>query len=215
MLYYLYADELNNHPRLQSSMFQDRTHQFKDRLGWDVTVDKQGFERDEYDALNPLYAIWRRPNGLHGGSMRILPTTGRCMVNEHFSDVAGGTISSPLIWESTRFCLSPDVGDQAVRISAAIMLAGCEVGLKFHLSHAVGVFDPRITRISRIYRALGWSPEIIDQSRLGREKIQVGLWEFSPVIRRLLCRKLGISLELSLLWVDRAFGRKIEQAQTG
>ena len=69
--------------------------------------------------------------------MRILPTTGRCMVNDHFSDVAGGTICSPLIWESTRFCLSPDVGDQAARISAAIMLSGCEVGLKFHLSHII------------------------------------------------------------------------------
>jgi hypothetical protein len=27
--------------------------------------------------------IWQRPDGLHGGSMRFLPTTGRCMTHEH------------------------------------------------------------------------------------------------------------------------------------
>lgn len=211
MLCYLYADELNNLPTLQASMFKDRATQFGERLKWDVTIDDNGFERDEYDALNPMYAIWRRADGTHGGSMRILPTTGRCMVNEHFSDVSGGSICSPLIWESTRFCLSPDIGDQAVRISAAIMLSGCEVGLKFHLSHAVGVFDPRI---ARIYRALGWSPEIIGQSGVRREKIQVGLWEFSESTRRVLCRKTGVSPELSSLWIERAFGNPIVQAQT-
>lgn len=211
MLFYLYADELNAHPRLHSTMFQDRATQFGARLKWDVNIDENGFERDEYDALNPMYAIWRRADGSHGGSMRILPTTGRCMVNDHFSDAAGGTLRSPLIWESTRFCLSPDIGDQAARISAAIMLAGCEVGLKFRLSHAVGVFDPHI---ARIYRALGWSPEIIGQSGLGREKIQVGLWEFSEATRRLLCQKVGISPELSSLWIARAFGHQRQRAQT-
>jgi acyl homoserine lactone synthase len=35
-------------------MFADRTTQFRDRLGWDVTVDVKGHERDVYDAQNPL-----------------------------------------------------------------------------------------------------------------------------------------------------------------
>jgi acyl homoserine lactone synthase len=211
MLCYLYADELNKYPKLQDSMFKDRAAQFGERLKWDVSIDHNGYERDEYDALNPMYAIWRRTNGQHGGSMRILPTTGPCMVNDHFSDVAGGTICSPLIWESTRFCLSPDVGDQAARISAAIMLAGCEVGLRFHLSHAVGVFDPRITRI---YSALGWSPEIIGQSGSGRTKVQVGLWEFSQDVRAQLCQKSRIAPDLSSLWINQAFSVETGQAQS-
>lgn len=203
MLHYLYADELNTKPALKNAMFRDRAIQFSERLGWDVSVDAYGEERDEYDDLNPLYVIWQMPDGGHGGSMRALPTTGPCMTNDHFKDVTGGAIKSPLIWESTRFCLSPSADDQAGRVSAAIMLAGCEIGLKFGLKHAVGVFDARMVRI---YRALGWSPEILGSSGEGRARVSVGLWEFSEEIRQNLCTKAGVAPELSALWIDRAFG---------
>ncbi len=212
MLYYFYADQLENFPKLKDTMFRDRATQFSERLKWDVNVDKNGHERDQYDDLGPLYAIWRRHDGTHGGSMRMMPTTGSCMVNDHFAHVAGGEITSPLIWECTRFCLSPDIGDESARISAAMMLAVCEVGLKFQLKHAVGVFDPRV---SRIYRTLGWSPEVIGSSGLGREKIQVGLWDFSEETRCILSQKTGITPELSSLWIDRAFELPtIKQEQT-
>ena len=65
-------------------MFRDRAAQFKDRLDWDVTVDENGWEVDEYDRLNPLYIIWENAEGRHGGSVRIMPTVGRTMTNEHF-----------------------------------------------------------------------------------------------------------------------------------
>ena len=203
MLSYIYADEIEDYPKLKKTMFQDRAVQFHDRLQWDVTVDEQGEERDEYDAMNPLYVIWRLPDGTHGGSMRALPTTGPCMTNDHFKHIAGGDITSPLIWESTRFCLSPKVDGDAGRISAAIMLAGCEIGLAFGLKHAVGVFDARMVRI---YRALGWSPEILGTDGEGRNRISVGLWEFSDDIRLILCRKADVAPELSSLWIDAAFG---------
>ena len=54
MIRYLYADQLNTHPKLRDSMFRDRADQFKTRLGWEVSVDEDGFERDQYDDLNPL-----------------------------------------------------------------------------------------------------------------------------------------------------------------
>lgn len=203
MLHYLYADELNSKPVLKNAMFKDRATQFADRLGWEVTVDAYGEERDEYDNLNPLYVIWQRSDGSHGGSMRALPTTGQCMTNDHFKTITGGEIQSPLIWESTRFCLSPSAGKDAGRISAAIMLAGAEIGLKFGLKHAVGVFDARMVRI---YRALGWSPEILGSSGEGRNRISVGLWEFSEEIRLQLCDKAKVAPGLSAFWIDQAFG---------
>mgnify|MGYP005986577471 CR=1 FL=1 len=215
MLHYLYADELAMKPQLKNSMFQDRAVQFADRLGWDVTVDAYGEERDEYDDMNPLYVIWQLPDGRHGGSMRALPTTGNCMVNDHFRDITGGDIKSPLIWESTRFCLSPRVDDDAVRASAAVMLGGCEIGLTFGLKHAVGVFDRRMVRI---YRSLGWSPEIMGTSGAQGAQISVGLWEFSEDTRLALCAKAGVSPDLSALWIDHAFGmpRQTRKAsQTG
>lgn len=200
MLRYLYADQLSAFPRLKNSMFRDRADQFHTRLKWDVTVDENGVESDEYDAMNPLYVIWERPDGTHGGSMRFLPTVAQTMVNDHFLDLTDNVeIRSPFIWECTRFCLSRNAER---KVSAALMLGGLEVGMGNYLSHAVGVFDARMVRI---YRLLGWSPTILGTSGSGRDAISVGLWEFSPCRRRNLLKKSGLSSEISTHWYNRAF----------
>lgn len=94
MLRYIYANELHRHPKLARTMFLDRADQFRTRLGWDVRVDINGEERDDYDAKNPLYVIWENPDGRHGGSMRFLPTTGPTMVNDVFGHLTGGRAHS-------------------------------------------------------------------------------------------------------------------------
>ena len=98
MLRYIYADELNNLPRLAETMFKDRAAQFYARLGWEVEVDAEGSERDSYDNDNPMYIIWERADGTHGGSLRLLPTTGPTMLGDHFLHLTDGVhIQSPLI----------------------------------------------------------------------------------------------------------------------
>lgn len=201
MIRYLYADQLNTHPKLRDSMFRDRADQFKTRLGWEVSVDEDGFERDQYDDLNPLYVIWENADGLHGGSMRFLPTTGRTMVNEHFTGLlGGGTITSPLIWECTRFCLNREAES---RVAAALMLAGGEIMNGFGIAHFAGVYDARMVRI---YRLIGSSPDVLGTTGTGRDAISVGLWEFTPQAQAKVAAKAGLSLELSRLWFNRAFG---------
>ena len=90
MIRFIYADQLSQYPVLAESMFRDRAAQFKHRLDWEVTVDENGWEVDQYDQLNPLYIIWENAEGRHGGSVRIMPTVGRIMTNEHFLDLTGG-----------------------------------------------------------------------------------------------------------------------------
>lgn len=201
MLRYLYGSDLSAFPNLRETMFRDRADQFKTRLNWAVTVDDDGFERDAYDALNPLYVIWEQPGGRHGGSMRLLPTTGPTMVNDHFSHlIGGGAITSPLIWECTRFCLARGA-DQ--RVAAALMLAGGEVMCRFGVAHYVGVFD---ARMERIYRLIGSSPELVGQQGTGRDRISVGLRGFTEDARARVARRGGLSLAVSKLWFDRSFG---------
>jgi len=201
MLRYIYADTLHLHPKLAASMFRDRADQFRERLGWEVSVDDKGEERDQYDALNPLYVIWENADGSHGGSMRFLPTTGRVMVNEIFGHLTGGgPITSPLIWECTRFCLSRGAGS---KVAAALMLAGGEIMTGFGIRHFVGVFD---ARMQRIYRVIGSSPELLGTEGTGRDRISVGLWEFTAEAKRKIGLRAGISPQLSRLWFDRAFG---------
>lgn len=202
MIRYLYADELKNHPKLAEGMFRDRADQFKTRLGWDVQVNDKGEERDQYDDLNPLYAIWEEEDGSHGGSMRFLPTTGPVMVNDVFGHLTGGApICSPLIWEVTRFCLSRTASP---RTAGAIMLCGGEVMEGFGLTHIAGVFDARMIRI---YRLIGSSPEILGSEGAGRERISVGLWPFSQADCARVAERAGIPRELSRMWFNAAFGK--------
>ena len=123
------------------------------------------------------------------------------MVNDHFLHLTDGVrIESPFIWECTRFCLAPDA---APRVSAALMLAGLELGLGQGLDHAVGVFDARMVRV---YRGLGWEPEVLGTQGTGREAISVGLWEFAPRFRPALLARAGLTDELVRHWYARAFG---------
>ncbi len=210
MLRYLYADELDEFPKLRDTMFADRAAQFRDRLAWEVEVDAAGHERDSYDAMNPLYVIWQQACGRHGGSMRFLPTTGETMVNDHFTHLTGGVeIRHPMIWECTRFCLA---GGADPQVSAALMLRGLEVGLGNHLTDAVGVFD---ARMMRVYRRLGWQPTLLGAAGRGRDAVSVGLWAFEASLRPGLLRRAGLSAELSRLWYDRAFNARPVLAETG
>lgn len=202
MLRYLYADQLHRFPKLTRTMFRDRADQFGKRLGWEVRVDENGCERDQYDILNPLYVIWEMPDGTHGGSMRFLPTTGTCMINDHFRHIiGGGTIVSPLIWECTRFCLSRSAPPQ---VAAALMLGGGEIMEGFGVEHFVGVFDRRMVRI---YRLIGASPEVLGSVGEGRDQISVGLWEFTPEAQVRVAGKAGLRPEQSRAWFEAAFGR--------
>lgn len=210
MLRYIYGQDLNAYPKLKDTMFRDRAAQFKDRLGWEVTVDIRGHEIDEYDAMNPLYAIVERPDGSHGGSMRFLPTTGDTMINDHFTFLTQDVqIQSPLIWECTRFCLASDADAQA---SALLMLAALEIGTGFHLTDLIGVFDARMVRI---YRRLGWEPSVLGASGKGRDAISVGLWACDADLRAELLKRAGVSADLANLWFDRAFGApRVQMAMT-
>lgn len=200
MIRFIYAEDLNAFPVLAEGMFRDRADQFKTRLGWDVKVNDHGWERDEYDALNPLYVIAEDARGRHAGSMRLLPTLGRTMINEHFTHLTGGVrITSPLIWECTRFCLAP--GAQG-RVAAALLMAGLEMGLRFGLDQAIGVFD---ARMPRIYGRLGHSPEVIGSAGEGRDLVSVGIWRIKKEALDTIGRRSGIDPSEAAGWFDAAF----------
>ncbi len=141
MIRTLYADEAPQHPELFESMHKHRARQFHDRLGWEVKVDEHGQENDEYDEMNPVYLIMEGDEGAHLGSMRFLPTTGDTMVTDHFTTLMGGaTVRSPVIWECSKFCLSPSAGRCISRI---VLVGTLELGLQFGLQFFVGVFSKK------------------------------------------------------------------------
>ena len=190
MIRILTGEELFFFPKLKRTMHLDRALQFSERLGWDVNLDVNGEEHDEYDELNPLYVILENDIGEHEGSMRFLPTVGRVMVNDHFLHVIGGVgICSPFIWECTRFCLSRT----AKRNTAAkLMCAGAYMMKESCIDHFVGVFDERM---ERVYRTIGATPDLLGKHTTQYGTIGVGLWEFDQENFFALCRKARITPE--------------------
>ena len=133
--------------------------------------------------------------------MRLLPTVGPTMVNDHFMHLTDGVhIASPVIWECTRFCLAPKA---APGVAAALMLAGGEVMQAFGVAHFVGVFDARMVRI---YRRIGAEPEVLGAQGEGRARIAVGLWEFNAAAQARVSRAAGITPDMSRRWFELSFG---------
>ncbi|MGE4610214.1 MAG: acyl-homoserine-lactone synthase [Paracoccaceae bacterium] len=183
-------------------MFKDRAEQFKARHGWAVTVNNDDHEIDEYDALNPLYAIWEPPEGTHGGSIRILPTVGKTMFKDHFIGLADMKAISPVIWECTRFCISPRLKSDQSKIAASLILAGCELGVRFGLESSIGVV---YTHTLPIYRRIGWIPDVIGSSGKGRKEISACRWPINAEVKANIYRKFRIAPELLEYWFDQSF----------
>ncbi|MBY6114962.1 autoinducer synthase [Mameliella alba] len=208
MIRYVYGTDLHKFPKLSRTMFRDRAAQFKTRHNWEVTVDEDGYERDQYDALNPLYIIWENSDGTHGGSLRLMPTVGRTMLNEHFTHLTDGvTIQSPVIWECTRFCLAP--GAKA-GVAAALMLAGGEVMREFGVEHFVGVIFAHMTRV---FRRIGSEPEVLGTQGEGRDAISVALWESTPATQAAVAKSAGVTREMSRRWFELSFGNIVVPSQ--
>ena len=187
MLHYVYANDLHCMPEIADGMYKDRKRQFIDRLGWDLKADANGWERDQYDAMNPLYVICTDAAGHHVSSIRILPTTGSTMVEDHFSHlVEDSVIQSPVTWEATRFCIAPEAD---MRASSALLLGGLLVGQHCGIEYVVGVFD---RRMAKVYARLGWAPSIIGSDGT-RDGIAVGLWTFDDGLHERLAERAGIT----------------------
>ena len=200
MIRFVTATDLSKFPQLQNQMFKDRADQFQRRLGWDVDVDENGWETDQYDALNPLYVICVGSRGEHLGSMRFLPTTGPTMIREHFTKLLNGAdIQDAKVWECTRFCLGPNSGP---RVAGRLMSAGGEILRGFGLTGFAGVFDERMVRI---YQRLGSGPDILSSTGHGRDRISLGIWGFDDEARLRVALRSGMSVGLVEHWFKCRF----------
>ena len=174
MIRYVSGTDLWLHPHLARTMFADRARQFSDRLGWPVDIDRNGFERDQYDPLNPVYVLVEDDKGHHAGSMRLLPTTGPTMINTYFaSALQDGPIRDPAIWECTRFCLAPTASP---RTAAKLFASAGRLMQEMNITALVAVFDRPMLRK---YRVSGVPPAILGEGDVAGSEVMTGRWQFS------------------------------------
>lgn len=150
------VDALNRHlfPDLVSEMHALRARVFKDRLGWDVSVEN-GQEIDEFDRLNPAHVICLDDEGDVVGCMRLLQTTGPHMLADVFSELLDGEppLRSARIWEATRFCVDTKklkggmTRNSISYVTTEVMIGAFEFAQKAGVLDAVAVIDPIMNRV--------------------------------------------------------------------
>lgn len=188
-----------HHAELFDEMFRMRAAVFAHRLGWDVSVI-DGLEVDRFDAEDPLYLFsLDATSGALKGAVRLLPTTGPNMLRDVFAVlVPGGSVESPLIWESSRFAINPELpcggirdANHTISMTTIELLCGIvEAAQLAGIEHVVSVFD---ARMARIFRAADCPYEIIGTpARIGRTMTYAGLFEISHTMRRRLGNKSGL-----------------------
>jgi N-acyl-L-homoserine lactone synthetase len=185
-------------PKEMDAMFRNRAETFAGRLGWDVAV-KDGYERDWFDDLNPLYLVSVDPETeRYWGSLRLLPTTGPNMLRDVFPQLLeeGEVVESASIWEISRICAvavegQPERGKNGLNYVLSELIAGmAEVSVLEGLTEMVAVFD---ARIFRVLKAAACEPRIIGRPQcIGDVMAYAGLFEAGPKALERLRAALGI-----------------------
>jgi N-acyl-L-homoserine lactone synthetase len=197
MIRIFHGRECNLYSRDADEMFRLRARQFRDRLGWDVTV-KDGWEYDRFDDMNPLYLVSKDAQTGHvAGCMRYLPTTGATMMRvfDQFFDQPFD-IESPLVWEGSRFAIDPAIAKErftprGLCLTTFELMAGAiEVALMAGVEHVVGIMDRYALCI---YRRTGNGPEIIASSdKLQTGTIYIGRWDITEAALQSVRERSGI-----------------------
>lgn len=152
-----YSDELIGSFRLRHRVF-------KERMRWKVT-SQDGLERDNFDALNPVYFTSMNEDGEVDGTWRLLPTTGPHMLRDVFRQLLEGrpVPNSPMVWEMSRLALNYDQpvdgapqGEGGRCTIAILFSAALEFCWMKGIRELVVVHDVRMARITQ--RTLGYSP---------------------------------------------------------
>ena len=198
MLKLIEGSYASSFPKELDAMFRNRAELFSQRLGWDVVV-KDGYERDRFDDLNPLYLVSVDPvTERYWGSLRLLPTTGPNMLRDVFPQLLeeGEVVESATIWESSRICAiaaegQPERSKNGVNYVLSELIAGIgEVALLAGLTQIVSVFDARILRV---LKSIGCEPEIVGRpQRIGGAMAYAALFEPNPARLEAFREELGM-----------------------
>lgn len=183
MIVAINSSEKHRHPALINSMFKLRAEVFHDRLGWEVFL-KDGLEIDRFDEGEALYLLNIDNRERLKGCLRLLPTTAPNMLSDVFNVLLSSDdiIESPLIWESTRFCVSKEAmaerSESLINKSTAELLSGLfEYSKIVGLTHIVSVYDGMMKRI--LDRAGCFAEIIGTPQRIGKVTAYAGLFDVS------------------------------------
>lgn len=134
------------------AMHRLRHDVFRERLGWEVNHEG-GMERDDFDALDPVYLMAKADDGAMQACWRLLPTTGPNMLRDTFPQTLHGCAApeGEAVWELSRFAMGRHAGGNSRFCEAALALMEAIVawGLNGGLQRYVTVTTVAIERLMR------------------------------------------------------------------
>ena len=152
-----------------ASMFEDRRRLFVDLMRWDVPVIEARFEIDQFDGPDAIYVGEFIDGDVHRGSLRLLPSAGRHILNELFADLCrDGVPTGPGIYEITRLCLPAALGArERLLVRNRLISAMVDHALSADIRTLTGVVRPPFCEA---ILEMGW-----DATRLGPERLVGGM----------------------------------------
>ena len=207
-----YAD----HADVLDRMYELRKRVFADELQWDVPVSN-GREHDAYDTMRPAYLVWCNEDArtLYG-SARLMPTTAPTLL----ADVFGRTLPEdfdlrdPNLWECTRLCvdvrtIERDLPDTSAQDGFKLMmLALCEVGVRYGMTGLLCNYEPHVMRL---YRSTGAVVDEIGRADgYGRRPVCCGLFDVSRAALDGMRRTMGVEHALCTFSRRTRTGAEVE-----
>jgi acyl-homoserine lactone synthase len=124
-------------------MFEDRKRLFIDLLRWDLRVEQNQREIDQFDGDDAVYLIALDQTGDHIGSLRLLPSEQPHILSTLFADLCpDGVPIGPTIFEVTRLCLPVRHGAaERLRVRNALISAMVDHALEVGIIRLTGVVE--------------------------------------------------------------------------
>lgn len=93
--------------RFSDQMYHLRAKVFHDRLRWDVRVDAQGRETDQFDDMDSVYMVSTDDGDTVSGGWRLRPTTRHYMLSDIFPKLLNSQAvpRDRHVWEISRFAV--------------------------------------------------------------------------------------------------------------
>lgn len=183
---------------LLADMWRDRKRVFVDMLNWDVPVEENAFEIDQFDDEHAQYMVVSdETRSEHLASVRLLPTERPHILSDVFPQLCAGPIPRGRhVWEITRLCISPSVGflRESLRLRQQIAIGSSEFALANGVTHFTN-----ITLVSHLPQvvAVGWDAEPLGYpQRINGMDLVATLIEITPAVLERIRSCSGIKRRL-------------------
>jgi len=158
LLHFIEEAHRHQYRYLLDQYFRLRKRVFHDQLKWEVRVTGD-MELDIYDRMPNVYILSTSPSGQVLGGLRQMPTTGPTLTWEVFSDMVPdrSAIMSPRVWETTRFCVEPELGHLKVRsgtsqVAIELSLGAIDFGIRNGITRHIAVCERSVFELTRSFR---------------------------------------------------------------